>query len=152
ACILTNGIEEDMARQAPSREPRPSTKLWALADLQDMVEQEGVAYGGYHRLKVSRLTDWLTARAEGQPPSGRRRPSAPAMRRLIAHWRDHTYVRHQGVVWRDLRAAYLSAPPNGEQSLRRKQLEAALQDPAPQERLGIPATENRFLLDFDLGY
>jgi patatin-related protein len=152
ACILTNGIEEDMARQPPNRQPRPSTKLWALEDLQDMVEQQGVAYGGYHRLKVSRLTDWLTARAEGQPPSGRRRPSAPAMRRLISHWRDRMYVRHQAVAWRDLRAAYLAAQPNAQQSLLRKQLEAALQDPAPQERLGIPATENRFLLDFDLGY
>lgn len=160
ASILTDGLEEDWGegRQQDGR-PRPRqlpAALWALAELKDMVEEYGVAYGGYHRLKVSGLTDWLASCCAGPTPPSRALSGSERLRRLIAAWREWAFVRYYNAQeradWDSLKAARKAKDPTLEQVALRQKLEQALGTGAPHAGLGLRATQNRFLVDFDLGY
>jgi patatin-related protein len=94
--------------------------------LNEMIEQYGVTYGAYHRLKVAEITRLLSeliARAAGHDPSS---DATVAIRELVSAWR---------------RAFYHPLTPAQRKSADRK-------DPNGEDK----KTENEFLLEFDIQY
>ena len=106
-----SGMEDDLLRRPPR--PPITGDAYAAADLARMIENEGIAYGGYHRLKVSALTEWLAQLVACAAGIDLQSDDFIAVRCLMRAWRDLHYA------------------PFAE----------------PQK-----ATQNRFLLRFDLAY
>lgn len=145
ASTLTRGADVDLKKTARSAQQR-SADVWALDDLANMVADFGIAYGGYHRLKVSRLTDWLAHCAEGQADKGQSHASSMALRRLISIWREATYTLYytdtdQGAAakWNAARATH--AP-----------FDAMTAEAVATEFPFTTPTQNRLLVDFDVFY
>jgi patatin-related protein len=94
-------------------------------DLRIMIEAEGVAYGGYHRLKVGALTDEiarLIARVVGFDLQS---DEFRAIRYLVREWREEYYEAYRGDQ---------EAPDSTEQGSEEKK------------------TQNKFLVQYDLAY
>jgi len=105
-----SGMEEDLALRPPAR--HEEGERFAQTDLRDKIGEEGIAYGGYHRLKVSSLTEWLAELVARAANLDLESDDFTAVRYLMRAWRDDHY------------APFASAK----------------------------ATENRFLMDYDLPY
>jgi patatin-related protein len=121
---ILKGMDEDVrvAEQAKLVE-RIAGDDFAARDLTEMVEQQGVAYGGYHRLKIAALTDEIarviTSAADLDPGSD----AFLAIRYLVRVWRDASYTAY--------RRRDTTGPPAATETRR---------------------TQNRFLMDYDLPY
>ncbi len=90
---IISGMEDDV-RKSGRVEP-PTREGFADADLGKMIETHGIAYGGYHRLKVAALTDAITgiiARAAGFDPDS---DHFLAIRYFVRVWRDREYVAYR---------------------------------------------------------
>ncbi len=96
---LNENLEEDMRAAGKERKRQVAADDWARADLGEMIKRYGVSYGGYHRLKVSRLTDWVAERVdEALAPERQHRAPGPsqATRALIGAWRTGAFSRYHG--------------------------------------------------------
>src|SRR5512138_101118 len=92
---ILRGIDADLALksaagslEAPGYSP---SQDYAAADLDTMIDLYGSAYGGYHRLKVSALTDEIAeyvSRAVGFDETS---DEFEAIRYLVGAWRDGRY-------------------------------------------------------------
>ena len=177
AAILTCAIEEDVAKgkeQASGRgngsgsqkrvERQTATDAtpWALNDLGDLVAAHGLAYGGYHRLKVSRMTDWLARclfhaaakrRDDAAPDAGARPRAAVSIddvRDWVVAWRDRKYGRYYSdpdrqTYWEPLKQALAVKDPTDEQKATATRLMAEAQ-------AHLPLLETRLLIDLDVAY
>lgn len=89
--------EQDVKYRAGSEPVR--SEDFATWDLEDMIKAEGVAYGGYHRLKLGALTDELAeliARVSGFDPQS---DESVAIRYFVREWRKKYYqpdINHRG--------------------------------------------------------
>jgi patatin-related protein len=121
---IIGGMEDDVRiRRQETPEIRPN---FGALDLKAMIKLYGVAYGGYHRLKVAGLTDELASLVSRLADFDDRSDEFLAIRYLVRVWRESRFV------------AYLTQqndPP------RCRQI-------APPER----QTENQFLAQYDLPY
>jgi patatin-related protein len=93
ASLLTAGIEEDVAKLGGERETGVAATDWAKQDLAGLIKERGLAYGGYHRLKIARINDWLADCLRAAPCT----PALPlaTLRELVRQWREATYVRYR---------------------------------------------------------
>jgi patatin-related protein len=93
---ITSGIEEDLQERYPDRlPPPPAWYTWGAKDLADMIQEKGVSFGGYHRLKVAALSDEVAAavaRAAGLDPDS---DYTLALRYLVNEWRGRHYGRYK---------------------------------------------------------
>jgi patatin-related protein len=100
---VTSGTETDLDHwsaaaagrgHAPADHSEPHTAAFADEDLRSMITRFGVAYGGYHRLKVAEQTDriaeWVAAAAGLDHASDH----VHAMRYLVRAWRDAHYTHY----------------------------------------------------------
>lgn len=86
---ILSGMEEDV--RAVKYKPPPKSKKFSKQNLQDLIAQEGVGYGGYHRLKISAVTDdicqLIASVARLDPDSDH----FIAIRQLVSEWRELRY-------------------------------------------------------------
>jgi patatin-related protein len=135
ACTLTDRIEEDAQRDAKLRQPHKEAGEWARNDLQTLIEHHGLAYGGYHRLKVAALTDWLSeCMARARPD----RLTAESTKASIAEARTQVLRWRQGKYAENPNALQSAPAASG----------AAVGAPAA----GPSLTEGQLLVDFDVAY
>lgn len=73
----------------------PDRKGFAERDLAAMVDDRGIAYGAYQRLKVYMLTDDLAAALAAVGGLGRDSEEFEAIRAMVLAWRRSLYVEHQ---------------------------------------------------------
>jgi patatin-related protein len=129
ASMLTAAVEEDAGRQATAAGGQRATAgdagRWALKDLKDLIAVHGLAYGGYHRLKVSSITDWLARCLFGVAASDG--TTIDTVRTWVGDWRDKTYGRYYTAEQR------------------------AARDCA-DEQIPLPLLETRLLIDLDVAY
>ncbi|HEV2765519.1 MAG TPA: patatin-like protein, partial [Pyrinomonadaceae bacterium] len=94
---VTDHAEQDVRRFYDQRheETREQSRLegkdWARISLDEAIKDKGIAYGGYHRLKVYAVTDWLAGvvtRAAGLDESS---DEFIFVRDYVRAWRDLTY-------------------------------------------------------------
>ena len=86
--------EEDIyTRYRKEVDEPPVRDDWAKLDLRDRVLKKGVSYGGYHRLKVSALTDDLAAALMKAAGFGPGTDYLLAFRYLVRAWAEREYVR-----------------------------------------------------------
>jgi patatin-related protein len=97
-------------------------RQWQDQDLSDMLSRYGLAYGAYHRLKVTMVTDELAAMTARVAGFGVDRDERLAIRYLLGAWRGVTYELYH--------------PPRADGD------DAERQEPRP--------SENTFLFEFDL--
>ena len=69
---------------------------WAKRGLKEMIQQRGPGYGGYHRLKVSILTDELAALLARVAGFDEDSDEFEAIRYLVREWRDLHYEADKG--------------------------------------------------------
>jgi patatin-related protein len=130
---VTSGTETDLGHwsgatadgeMALADHSEPHTAAFADEDLRSMIARYGVAYGGYHRLKVAEQTDriaeWFAAAAGLDPASDH----VHAVRYLVRAWRDAHYTHYF-----DPRGAVPEVARDGERR-----------------------SFNRFLMDYDHAY
>jgi patatin-related protein len=117
--------ERDVRHRARSKPLR--SEAFASWDLEDMIKAEGVSYGGYHRLKLGALTDEITALIARIAGFDAHSDEPLAIRYFVREWRQRHYK------------AYLdgSGQPTS----------VGTEEDAEKE-----ATENAFLLRYDLAY
>ncbi|HYD55247.1 MAG TPA: patatin-like protein, partial [Gemmatimonadaceae bacterium] len=135
---IVGGIDEDLQLKArPSNRfvlPAPDAGMaFQDTDLSAMVWQFGLSYGGYHRLKVSALTDEIAqyvSRAAGFADDS---DEFQAVRLIVGAWRNQWF----GPRYAD-EGPY---PPND-----------ARFDRVKADRGELRLTENAYLLFYDLGY
>jgi len=106
---IVQGIDEDLARRdarrpAAKQRVEPSqtdaaqvtpeylSDQYGTLDLAAMIEQHGIAYGGYHRLKVSALTDEIAEYVARVSKFNEQSDEFQAIRHLVAAWRDRNYA------------------------------------------------------------
>jgi patatin-related protein len=94
-------------------------------DLKDMIEAEGVAYGGYHRLKVGALTDEIARLITRAAGFDLQSDEFQAIRYLVREWRELHYEAYRG---------HQESPAETEQGPVGKK------------------TQNEFLVRYDLAY
>jgi patatin-related protein len=96
AARIISGVEDDVGQALPK--PLFTRKNFAKMDLKQMIKQGGIAYGGYHRLKIGAVMDEiaaLIARAAGfDPQSG----EFLAIRYMVQAWRDRNYTDYKEVA------------------------------------------------------
>ncbi len=88
---ITRQVERDI-EYAATRQRIEDPGEWRDRYLDVMVRDYGVAYGGYHRLRVAATTDWLArvlARASG---IGDASDHVLALRHLVRAWREKKYT------------------------------------------------------------
>ncbi|HVV53054.1 MAG TPA: patatin-like protein, partial [Polyangia bacterium] len=102
ASLLTAGIEEDVVKGGSARQTVRAATSWAQQDLADLIKERGLAYGGYHRLKIARITDWLADCLQSAPCTVAVPPARS--RQMVQQWRRATYVRYRdGARWTENR-------------------------------------------------
>jgi len=92
---ITSDIENDV-NQFDNAKPLPMDE-WRSMDLNKLINRFGVAYGGYHRLKVAAATDDLAKLATlsiGLDPDSDR---FTAIRHLIGEWRAMNYAPNPSI-------------------------------------------------------
>jgi patatin-related protein len=135
AAALTEGLGEDVEVTSRKQVKLGFADDWALGDLRDLVDLHGVAYGGYHRLKVAKLTEWLAVVCHRVMTRPGRPLALEDVQRDVEAWRKAKFKAYYDSEERE-RLAKLTGPRQA----------------GSQATLGLPATENRFLVDFDLAY
>lgn len=140
---VTRGIERDV-RVWESAHPRPKQpsaaqagQVWAEQDLSEMIQEKGIAYGGYYRLKVGVLTDELANYVAQAANFDAKSDHFVAVRDLVRAWRDMTYVTYK--------------PPRPPRVLTLNMTYVAYKS-EDASAAGGARTLNRLLLNFDLGY
>jgi patatin-related protein len=120
---ILSGMEEDVVH---GNVDAPWTREdFAQCDLAEMINKSGVAYGGYHRLKIAALTDEiaeLLACIVGFDPKS---DEFLAIRYLVRVWRDENFVD------------YLPEPDAGA---------------SPDRPATVKQTQCAFLVQYDLAY
>jgi len=122
---ITNGIEDDVTYGLAGTTTRQGIKTgleWAAQDLKALIQQNGIGYGGYHRLKVGVVSDDIADLIASISGFDTDSDQYFAIRYLVRAWRSLHYV------------IYYPEPGNPESNREDKY------------------TENRFLFNFDLGY
>jgi patatin-related protein len=113
--LILKGTEEDIQHLSEGNQP-PVLVPWLTMDMEEMIRQQGFAYGGYFRLRVARLTDELAEIIAGQLAVDVNSDAFIAIRLLIRAWRDERY--------------YYYAPPKGaaKGSTKKERFSAFLND------------------------
>jgi patatin-related protein len=95
---VTADLDRDIEiwRKAHPAETPPTGDEWAALDVRDLIKQKGVAYGGYHRLKVASVTDELALIIVAAANLRRDSDEFFAVRRLVRAWRKETYDDYRG--------------------------------------------------------
>jgi len=89
---ITDDVDRDVRQGAP-RPANPATgDRYGNSDLANMIRIKGVAYGGYHRLKVSAVTDELAALIARIAHVEEDSQDFQAIRDLIGAWRRKRYT------------------------------------------------------------
>jgi patatin-related protein len=89
---IIGGMEYDVRiGQTVDTEIRPD---FGALDLKDMIALYGIAYGGYHRLKISALTDELAALLSRISEYDDRSDEFVAIRYLVRAWRESRFVAY----------------------------------------------------------
>jgi patatin-related protein len=91
--IITQALEEDVPAEA-ERMGIQDAGDWSKLYLKDMVKQYGIAYGGYHRLRVAAATDWLAKVVSRAAGLGEASDLVLATRQLVRVWRNDNYQPH----------------------------------------------------------
>ncbi|HVN84974.1 MAG TPA: patatin-like protein [Candidatus Binatia bacterium] len=89
-----SGMETDLALREPTQ--RVEGEKFAQTDLADKIKDEGIAYGGYHRLKVSALTEWLASLVARAADVDLESDDFIAVRYLMRAWREAGYAPLKG--------------------------------------------------------
>jgi patatin-related protein len=99
---IVRGIDQDLASRDESdrrsaREPH-DPQTYAELDLGDMIAVYGIAYGGYHRLKVSALTDEIAEYVSCAAGFNEKSDEFQAIRHIVGAWRGKRFApyRDQG--------------------------------------------------------
>jgi patatin-related protein len=157
ASVLTLAVEEDAKKLGKDRrQAGAAAGPWALNDLGDLVATHGLAYGGYHRLKVARIVDWLAGclfagLSAENPAAGAGETRIDTVRTWVSGWRATKYRRYyddsdRQAHWEPLRHALASAPAaTEEEKVRRRDL-------IESARKNLPLMETRLLIDLDVAY
>lgn len=89
---IADDIERDVAMWEGEKPagPKPGD-VWAAQGLSEMINSKGIAYGGYHRLKVSVLTDELASYVTNAANFETDSDEFAAVRYFVRVWRDLTY-------------------------------------------------------------
>jgi patatin-related protein len=87
------GTERDL-EQDPEAQPITSDDF-ATRDLGEMIRQEGVGYGGYHRLKVANLTDDIARLVSRTLEFDEDSDEFLAIRYLVRAWRQSRFAPNQ---------------------------------------------------------
>ena len=126
---ITMNLEKDVLLAQRPEAGHLTGEKWAGQDLAGMIGYYGAGYGAYHRLKVYSVTDDVT-RTVTRLATGLADASDQflAVRYLVRAWRESRYV------------TYLDPD------------QPAARDASAATGGAAPLTQNRFLLDFDLGY
>lgn len=90
--------EEDVRHDKRSEQKREERFSYYEAGLAEMIERWGVAYGGYHRLKVAALTDFLARLITSLSGFEAASDEFLAVRQLVRRWREANYSAylHEG--------------------------------------------------------
>lgn len=91
---IISQLEDDVVHGNPQSAAEP-TAAWVKRDLPEMIERKGVSYGGYHRLKVSALTDELAGLVTRLAGFKEDSDEFLAVRYLVRVWREAEYVEKQ---------------------------------------------------------
>jgi patatin-related protein len=89
---IVQGLDEDFGRLEGIRPPL-STETYGEQDLSGMIKLFGLSYGGYHRLKVAKLTDEIAEAFTCAAGFDLNSDEFLAIRYLVQAWRD-THYRH----------------------------------------------------------
>lgn len=87
---ILQGTLDDILENSAKRDPDSVTD-WLNSNLSDMIGREGIAYGGYMRLRVAELTDDLAAIIVRQAGFETDSDLFLAVREIIRAWRDARY-------------------------------------------------------------
>ena len=134
------GIDDDVTlvgheTSAGALFDRRADREFLEGDLAAMIRQHGIAYGGYHRLKVSTLTDEIADYISRVAGFNEQSDEFQAVRHLVATWRRRWY------------APYF-APADGS-----RHGAVRITSDSPRNRPGeIVRTEGEFLLRYDLSF
>lgn len=150
ASVLVAAVQEDAPhREEVVKRPRRYSEAaddWAMNDLQDLVGVHGLAYGGYHRLKVSSIVDWLATGLFGavRPDSTVTADTMTAdkVRAWVTAWREGKYKLYYAPAEREA----LQESERDEKGDPRRT--AALEEAKKK----LPLMETRLLIDLDVAY
>ncbi|MBI1927771.1 patatin-like protein [Candidatus Poribacteria bacterium] len=94
---LLMGMEEDVAAFDYGYYPSKEGEDYAALYLDDMIKLDvmGISYGGYHRLKVSTVTDEIAQMITRAAGFDEQSDEFLAIRYLIGAWRDNHFVRYE---------------------------------------------------------
>jgi patatin-related protein len=87
---ILEGTLEDIQENPEKRKPQ-SVAGWLKGDLQKMISREGIAYGGYLRLRVSKVTDDLAEIITRQAGFAVDSDLFRAVHEVVRAWRDRRY-------------------------------------------------------------
>jgi patatin-related protein len=93
---ILDGTLQDIQGSDAKSDPQ-SVNFWLRDDLKQMIVREGVAYGGYLRLRVSRLTDDLAEVLTRQAGFEVGSDVFRAVHEFVRAWRDHHYYYYAGL-------------------------------------------------------
>lgn len=93
---ILEGTLQDIQGSDEKSDPQ-SVNFWLRDDLRQMITREGVAYGGYLRLRVSRLTDDLAEILTRQAGFEVGSDVFRAVHEIVRAWRDHRYFYYAGL-------------------------------------------------------
>jgi patatin-related protein len=138
---VVRGIDDDIAVAGdPAAAEKSTLDAFMNGDLADLIRVAGPAYGGYHRLKVSALTDEIADYVARVARFDEHSDEFQAIRHLVGAWRSHWYAPR----FADRKG---SAPQGAMRPA------TPFDENAPQRRPGtVVETENLFLLRYDLSY
>jgi patatin-related protein len=91
---ILRGTEDDISRLQPEDQP-VTAQDWFQSNLDDMISRQGIAYAGYLRLRVARLTDDLAEIIASQGGFALDSDECLAVRYLVRSWRDQHYAYYE---------------------------------------------------------
>ncbi len=92
---ILEGTLQDIHFSEEKSNPQ-SVDRWLRDDLKQMIAREGIAYGGYLRLRVSRLTDDLAEILTRQAGFKTESDLFRAIHEVVRAWRDRQYYYYRG--------------------------------------------------------
>lgn len=92
---LTLGIEEDLQKGGAACPEPLDTASYRSAYLDDLLADRLPSYGGYHRLKVARVTDDIAHFVTAASGTDVGSDAFLLVRRLVGVWRDRNYQRYR---------------------------------------------------------
>lgn len=94
--IVADQETDSDIRQAGVRNARPPDERFVEADLGAMIQNEGIAYGSYHRLRIAAATDAIATMIASAGNFDAGSDEFFAIRYLVRAWRERKYAaRHQ---------------------------------------------------------